>query len=126
MTWMMKTMLDTQQWLPVELLNIGLAAAVFFACLVHSLWKAVFDELNPVFWRRTAAVLWAGVVIVALSSGIESFNWPMIIGWMMVVGGVVATAIRTGMGYYRQYSAQNVRPTKFTNARFFGPRVSGR
>nr|WP_036566758.1 hypothetical protein [Brucella rhizosphaerae] len=126
MTWMMKTMLDTQQWLPVELLNIGLAAAVFFACLVHSLWKAVFDELNPVFWRRTAAVLWAGVIIVALSSGIESFNWPMVIGWMMVAGGVVATAIRTGMGYYRQYSAHNVRRTKFTNARFSGPRVSGR
>ncbi len=67
LNWMMETMLTSQQWLPVELLNIGLAAAVFFACLVHSLWKAVFDELNPVFWRRTAALLWAGVVIVALT-----------------------------------------------------------
>ncbi|MCX2696607.1 MULTISPECIES: hypothetical protein [Ochrobactrum] len=120
MTWMMKTMLDTQHWLPVELLNIGLAAAVFFACLVHSLWKAVFDELNPVFWRRTAAVLWAGVVIVALSSGIESFNWPQVIGWMMVAGGVAATTIRTGMSYYRQYSAHNGRRTKLTHSHTSG------
>lgn len=119
-------MLDTQQWLPVELLNIGLAAAVFFACLVHSLWKAVFDELNPVFWRRTAAVLWGGVVILALSSGIESFNWPQIIGWMMMAGGVAATMIRTGMSYYRQYSAHNVRRTKISHPRLSGPRVSGR
>lgn len=47
LNWMMEIMLTSQQWLPVELLNIGLAAAVFFACLVHSLWKAVFDELKP-------------------------------------------------------------------------------
>ncbi|TPF77049.1 hypothetical protein FHY56_01420 [Brucella gallinifaecis] len=119
-------MLNTQQWLPVELLNIGLAAAVFFACLVLSLWKAVFDETNPVFWRRTAAVLWAGVVIVALSAGIESFNWPQIIGWVMVAGGVIATAVRTAMSYYRQYSLHNVRRTRFTNPRFFGPRTTGR
>ena len=123
---MMETMLNTQQWLPVELLNIGLAAAVFFACLVLSLWKAVLDELNPVFWRRTAAVLWAGVVIVALSTGIESFNWPQIVGWVMVAGGVIATATRMGMSYYRQYSAHNVRRAKFANPRFSGPRATGR
>ncbi len=85
-----------------------------------------FDELNPVFWRRTAAVLWAGVVIVALSTGIESFNWPQIVGWVMVAGGVIATATRMGMSYYRQYSAHNVRRAKFTNPRFSGPRATGR
>ena len=86
LSWMIDTMLTSQQWLPVELLNIGLAAALFFACLVHSLWKAVFDELNPVFWRRTAALLWAGVVVVALSGGLDSFDWVQAIGWMLVAG----------------------------------------
>ncbi|MEL4069793.1 hypothetical protein WKW50_06570 [Ochrobactrum sp. GPK 3] len=103
----MDIMLTSQQWLPVELLNIGLAAALFFACLVHSLWKAVFDELNPVFWRRTAALLWAGVVVVALSGGLDTFNWVQALGWMLVAGGVVATVVRAGLSYYRQYCAHN-------------------
>ncbi|AIJ86731.1 hypothetical protein [Brucella melitensis] len=107
LNWMMETTLTSLQWLPVELLNIGLAAAVFFACLVHSLWKAVFDELNPVFWRRTAALLWAGVVIVALTGGMDTFNWPQALGWLLVAGGVCATVWRAGMGYYRQYCAHN-------------------
>ena len=107
LSWMIDIMLTSQQWLPVELLNIGLAAALFFACLVHSLWKAVFDELNPVFWRRTAALLWAGVVVVALSGGLDSFDWVQAIGWMLVAGGVAATVVRAGLSYYRQYCAQN-------------------
>lgn len=102
---MMNTMLTSQQWLPVELLNIGLAAALFFACLVHSLWKAVFDELTPVYWRRAAALLWGGILIVALSGGMETFNWPQAFGWLLVAGGVAATVARTGMDYYRQYCA---------------------
>ncbi|MBV2143181.1 hypothetical protein KUG47_06695 [Falsochrobactrum sp. TDYN1] len=128
MVWMMETMLNTQQWLPVELLNIGLAAAVFFACLVLSLWKAVFDELNPVFWRRTAALLWAGVLVVALSSGIETFNWPQIVGWLMVGGGVAATIIRTGLSYYRQYTAHNahLRHVPAHRTKYSGPKFSGR
>ncbi|MBQ0707607.1 hypothetical protein NO134_08730 [Ochrobactrum sp. BD22] len=117
---MMETMLTSQQWLPVELLNIGLAAALFFACLVHSLWKAVFDELNPVFWRRTAALLWAGILIVALSGGIESFNWPQAIGWLLVLGGVAATVTRTGMSYYRQYCAHTSRAVHSGRARLSG------
>lgn len=116
-----KIMLDTQPWLPVELLNIGLAAAVFFACLVMSLWKAVFDENNPVYWRRTAIILWAGVLIVALSSGVE-FIWPHVIGWIMVGGGVMATILRTGLGYYRQYSTHQLhsRPVSGRRTRYSG------
>lgn len=113
-------MLTSQQWLPVELLNIGLAAAVFFACLVLSLWKAVFDELNPVFWRRTAALLWGGVFVVALSGGIDGFNWPQALGWMMIAGGVTATAVRTGLGYYRQYCAHAAHDVSARRARLSG------
>lgn len=116
-------MLTTQQWLPVELLNIGLAAALFFTCLVLSLWKAVFDELNPVFWRRTAALLWAGVVVVALSGGLEPFNWMQALGWLMIAGGVAASAMHTGIGYYRQYSAHTVQVKR---GKMTGSRLSGR
>ncbi|PWL18706.1 hypothetical protein DKP76_06400 [Falsochrobactrum shanghaiense] len=125
---MMEAMLNTQQWLPIELLNIGLAAALFFACLVHSLWKAVFDELNPVFWRRTAALLWGGVLVVALSSGLDTFNWPQLLGWLMVGGGVAATVIRTGLSYYRQYTVHNTQPRHVSvrRGKYSGPRFSGR
>ncbi len=120
---MVTTMLTTQEWLPVELLNIGLAAALFFACLVLSLWKAVFDELNPVFWRRTAALLWGGVAVVALSGGVDAFNWSQALGWMLIAAGVVATVARTGVGYYRQYNAHAMHGRR---ARPAGPRLSGR
>lgn len=113
-------MFTSQQWLPVELLNIGLAAALFFACLVHSLWKAVFDELTPVYWRRTAALLWGGILIVALSGGIESFNWPQALGWLLAAAGAAATIARIGMDYYRQYCTHthlNSRRTRLSSGR---------
>ncbi len=116
----MNTMMTSQEWLPIELLNIGLAAALFFACLVHSLWKAVFDELNPVFWRRTAAILWAGIAIVAISGGLETVDWLQVMGWMLVAGGVVATVARTGYAYYRQYSEQQPHGAYARRARLSG------
>lgn len=116
----MDIMLNSQEWLPVELLNIGMAAALFFACLVHSLWKAVFDELNPVFWRRTAAVLWGGVLVVALGGGLEAFSWLQLIGWALVAIGIAATVIRTGFSYYRQYQAHNPQGLANRHTRFSG------
>ncbi|OJX98881.1 MAG: hypothetical protein BGP07_13865 [Rhizobiales bacterium 63-22] len=113
-------MMTSQQWLPVELLNIGLAAAIFFACLVHSLWKAVFDEINPVYWRRTAAALWAGTAIVALGGGVDSFGWSQAIGWLLVAGGVAATVVRAGFSYYRQYCALNAHDLNGRRARLSG------
>lgn len=117
---MTETMLTSPQWLPVELLNIGLAAATFL-CLPRSfVVEGCFDELNPVFWRRTAALLWGGIFVVALSGGLESFSWPQAIGWLLVLGGVAATVARTGMGYYRQYCAHTSRGVHSGRTRLSG------
>lgn len=113
-------MMTSQQWLPVELLNIGLAAALFFACLVYSLWKAVFDELTPVFWRRTAAILWAGTMIVAFGGSFDAHVWLQASGWMLVGIGVCATVYRAGLFYYRQYCAQNAETLHGRRARLSG------
>lgn len=115
-------MMNTQDWLPIELLNIGIAAAIFFSCLVISLWKAAFDEANPVYWRRTAALLWVGVFVVAISDRIDGISWPQMIGFALIAMGVVATAARIGLGYYRQYAAQNSgnRRTRLTTAKLSG------
>lgn len=87
--------------LNVELLNVGLAAVLFFACLALSLWKAIFDDLHPLFWRLTATMLWAGIAMLVLSSsGLEHLAFVYVVGWMLIAGGLAATLIRTALTWY--------------------------
>lgn len=99
----MDEMLDGQGWLPIELLNIGLAAALFFACLAVSMWKAMFDVSHRLYWRLTAGLLWSGIIIAAFSSGdIDRLSVVEVFGWALASVGIVSTLARTSIALYRQ------------------------
>lgn len=99
--------------LNVELLNVGLAAVLSFSCLALSLWKAIFDDLHPLFWRFTATMLWAGIaMLVFISSGLEHLAFVDVVGWVLVAGGLAATVIRTALTWYCPMSTRGARDNR--------------
>ncbi|WP_146119521.1 hypothetical protein [Phyllobacterium phragmitis] len=99
----MEAAVNTDAWLPielvrVELINVGLAAALFFFCLGLSFWRALNDHEHPVYWRTAAVLIWVGVVTIAFA-GSRPDVWTILLnaGWFMLLAGMAATLLRVGV-----------------------------
>ncbi|KXF78585.1 hypothetical protein ATN84_01970 [Paramesorhizobium deserti] len=89
-------------WLPVELVNVALAGALFFFCLGFSFWRALNDRLHPVYWRSAAALIWVGVVTIAFA-GSRPDVWVILLnlGWLLLLAGMAATLLRAGAMFFQ-------------------------
>ncbi|MBB2969773.1 hypothetical protein [Mesorhizobium sp. RMAD-H1] len=106
----MDAAVNTDAWLPVELINIGLAGALFFFCLGFSFWRALNDRRHPVYWRTAAALIWVGVVTIAFA-GSRPDVWTILLnaGWIMLISGMVATLLRAGVMFYQHLHSGSAR-----------------